>query len=348
VPFAALTALAGCVVPFDHEFDGAGGAGGAGGAPVVARGCLPFHGVAGLASLTGDGRSLALADGSFLWLFDAAAAGGADIATPGFLVAGAMDADCTTTPEGPPTASFAPSPIAADAELGALDGVVVGTTVALFYQLYRPDPSAPFGLRGEGSGVATRDAATGMFVPGGTLFWSPDRPSYGTSAVLSGGLVYVYGSLQTAPLTFDCFVARAPAGSLTSAASYTYFTGSGWSASPDDAAPIAQTGPASVRFSTALARWLMTYASPLGHDLVLRTAIAPEGPWSAPIRLGACDLTGADANAFCGGGVQHLETAPAGSVALTYRALSFSPDEAAPAEAYWPRLALLPLPPSLP
>ena len=346
LPLFALLALAGCVVPFDHEFDGAGGSGGSagtGGESPVITGCLPFHSAAGLSALSGDGRSLTRQDGSSLWIFDSAVFNGAAVSTPGFVVSGALRADCSTAPEGSPTPLFAPSPVAADAVFSALDGVDTG----LYYQLLRRDPSAPFGLRAEGFGLAKSDPATGRFVPGSALLWSSDRPGYGTSAVRSGDSVYVYGC-QTSGLTGSCFVARAPAAGLDSAASYTYFTGATWSASPDDAASIVEAGAVSVRYLPAKARWLMTYVPPLGRELMLRAAVAPEGPWSAPIALGACDLAVADPAAFCAGGVQHAEVAPEGSLALTYGATSFTPDASAPREAYWPRLALLPLPASLP
>ncbi|XYH93655.1 DUF4185 domain-containing protein [Sorangium sp. So ce1128] len=336
---ATLCALSGCVIPLDEARDERG-------TPVL-EGCLPFHGSPGLAALGGDGRSLAQGDGSVLWMFDTArTTDGEDIPNAALSAPEVLGADCGAKAASPPAPAFAPP--RGDVILGALDGVALDTGPAFYVARYQVDPSAPLGLRLEGTGLARRDSMTGLFVPGETLLWSADRPGYGYSAVRSGDHVYTYGCRADGAFSAACFVARARVEDVGSTTGYTYFTGSGWSHNPDDAAQIAEAGSISVRFSASRRRWLMTHVQPLGRELLLRVAVAPEGPWSAPITLGACDLAGADESAFCGGAHQHPEAAPEGSLALTYGVHSFSPDSSAGAEAYWPRLTVLELPSQMP
>jgi hypothetical protein len=140
----------------------------------------------------------------------------------------------------------------------------------------------------------------------------------------------------------DCFVARADASGLASTAAYTYWTGSSWSTTPDDAISIVQAGSfASVRPDPAGAGYIMTYVSPLlGSTLFARTATAPEGPWSSPTTLGACGLAGAGPGAFCSGGRQHPElSSTAGRpLILTYDARTFATDGGSDGAAFSPRV----------
>jgi hypothetical protein len=202
-----------------------------------------------------------------------------------------------------------------------------------------------------GIGLAPRDPARGAFVPTSELLWSPDRPAYGSSALSAGGVVYAWGCKGSGYLTSDCFVAKASPALASSSAAYSYWAGDHWSTSADDAKPIAEGAGSvvSVRPDAArLGRWLMTYVPPLGNTLVVRSAIAPEGPWSAPVTLGACAISGAGAGAFCSGAQQHPELSADGqSLALSYDARTFATD-GGPVDAFWPQLVILPVPASLP
>ncbi len=345
----AIVALgAGCAIELDHEFDDAGAStdGGASAAPPISRGCNPLRQVSGVVSLAGDARSLPLANGDALWVVDQGALpDGGSALSPTFLVAGGARADCTAwsaTFEGP---AFAPSPLAPNGLLVALDLVQGSEAPALYYELFVYDAAAPLGLRALGYGLAPEDAATGHFVPTSELLWSSDRPAYGGSALRMGNAVYVYGCASAGFLTDDCFVARADPSRLASTAAYTYWTGDRWSSNPDDAAPIAQGGGIiSVRPAKGGATgFVMTYVPPLGSTVVARRAIAPEGPWSAPETLASCDLQGAGPGAFCGGGQQHPELLPPGAktLTLTYDARTFATDAGANGGAFWPRLTAL-------
>jgi hypothetical protein len=344
---AVLGGLAGCAIALDHEFDDGGAPDDAGTDATVeaAAGCTPFSPTSGVA---GDSRSLPLPDGGALWVVDQAASpDGGLVLSALFTVGTQASADCTSwSPQlvGP---AFAPSPLAPDGLLAALDLVQAGDGPALYYELYVSDPSAPLNLRALGVGIAPRDPSTGLFTPTGELLWSPDRPAYGGSALRVGSMVYVFGCASSGYLTDDCYVARATSSATSSSAGYAYWTGEGWSPNPDDAAPITQGGGVvSVRPDpTGAQRFVMTYVPPIGSTLVARSAIAPEGPWSAPTTLATCVLDGAGPGAFCGGAQQHPELVrpPGSPLSLTYDAKTFATD-AGSGPAFTPRLVTFAVP----
>jgi hypothetical protein len=339
--------LAGCAIALDHEFDDAAAPDDAGSDASVeaAPGCEPFPGASGV---SGDSRSLALPEGGALWVVDQATSlDGGVVLSALFTVGPQAAADCSSWSahlEGP---AFAPSPLAPNGLLVALDLVQGVDQPALYYEVYVSDQTAPLGLRALGVGIAPRDPATGLFVPTSELLWASDRPAYGGSALRLGNAVYVFGCASSGYLTDDCFVARADVSAVVSSAGYSYWTGSVWSANPDDAAPIAQGGGVvSVRPDpTGAQGFVMTYVPPIGSAVVARTAIAPEGPWSAPTTLANCVLDGAGPGSFCGGAQQHPELvrSPAAPIALTYEARTFAAD-AGSGVAFRPRLATFAVP----
>ncbi|MFI6389841.1 DUF4185 domain-containing protein [Nonomuraea sp. NPDC050540] len=79
------------------------------------------------------------------------------------------------------------------------------------------------------------------------------------------------------------YLARVPEQQILDKAAYQYWTGSRWQQGQDTlAAPVvnAPVAELSVRFNAYTGKWLMTYLQ--GGDVVLRSAAAPTGPWSAP------------------------------------------------------------------
>jgi hypothetical protein len=345
----------GCVVPLDDEFSDAEPDASeerpdseAGATPDP--GCRPFEALSSATTLTGDLRSIAQSDGSSLWIVDEARVADAGGAPGAFAVgpgAGVSCADWNAKFEGH---AFAPSPLAPSGFAAPLDLVAMPSGLGLYYALFVADPTATFGIREVGIGLAPRDAVSGLFVPTSELLWSPDRPNFGTSALLVGATVYAFGCASTGAFSANCFVARADVANLASTAAYSYWTGEGWSSEIDDAAPITQAGgTVSVRPDpTGGARYIMTFVPPLGNTLVAQSAPSPEGPWSASVTLATCALD-AGAGAFCGGGEQHPELAGApGQLVLSYAAQTFASDAGVSRDAFWPHIVSIDVPKSLP
>jgi hypothetical protein len=278
------------------------------------------------------------------------------------LAAGAGAGDCFA---GAPFVGGAagPLPILDAAALGegriavAADGVRAGGSTWLYDELLELDPAEPFGVRVAGYGVAVQDPATGRFAPAGAPLWAGDRPSYGSSAIVVGDEVYAYGCRAAGDFRVACYVARAPAADIDEASAYAYFAGGGnWSSDVDAAVPITAAGSGvTVRYYEDIHRYLLLDSPVLGRAVEVRSGLGPEGPWSEPYEVAACDLPADDPGAVCAGAAAHPELTGGrarGGVAVSYGIVSLSEDGAARALAeparYWPRLAELPLPEGLP
>jgi hypothetical protein len=303
--------------------------------------------------LSGDLRSVAQAEGGSLWIADQATLpdGGVTLAAA-FSVARGAASGCATWSSQFEGTALDPSPVDPQGLTVTQDLVATPQGLAAYYGLFAADATMAFGLRLLGYGVAIQNGATGRFTPTSTLLWSADRPSYGTSAIVAGGWLYVHGCKSNSPLTDDCYVARADPASLDSTAAYSYWTGSDWSSDPDDSVPVARAGgTVSVRPDPAgKPRYLMTYVEPFGASLMARSAIAPEGPWSAPVVLAQCALDPSIPGAFCGGGEQHPQVVPAavGQLVLSYDDRTFATDAGANVAGFWPKLVAVDVPETLP
>ncbi|MFE6996691.1 DUF4185 domain-containing protein [Microbacterium sp. NPDC057659] len=96
--------------------------------------------------------------------------------------------------------------------------------------------------------------------------------------VQKGGTIYVFGTQngRNGPAS----VAKVPAKKLLDKTAYRYWAGSSWSKDEADAEPVmdAPMSEMSVQWDEYSGRFLMM--SLVGEDIVMRTALAPEGPWT--------------------------------------------------------------------
>jgi hypothetical protein len=83
----------------------------------------------------------------------------------------------------------------------------------------------------------------------------------------------------------------------------------GWVRDHREATGIMQSAPQlSVHWNAYLGRFLAIYGEPLGNTLMLRTAPAPEGPWSEPVRFHEGEApVGEGAWNYCGLGHAELQ-----------------------------------------
>jgi hypothetical protein len=133
----------------------------------------------------------------------------------------------------------------------------------------------------------------------------------GQGAVLHGGWLYAYGC-RTAGLRWPCIVARAPAGAALERAAWRFWNGRDWVAAAADAAPVLDAAPMlSVHWNAHLRLWLAAYSVPLVNRLALRTAPAPEGPWSEAVITHEC-VPAAAPDAWDYAGLAHAELAAEG------------------------------------
>ncbi len=311
-----------------------------------------------VALLQGPGTSLVLGDGAVLWAFSGATVTNAMSPT------GSVGAVVTDDPAGecfPATSVrlgqplFASSPLGSEYLIAPLDMVRVardahdlparGDAIWAYYQLIAFDSSAPLGVKVEGTGVAPYDDATGQFVPTANILWAGDALPFGSSAVAVGSEVYTYACASDMNGNPVCYGARVEGRSIADPGAYEFARGAGFYTSDVTAALPVLDGPGSlsVRLHRS-GRWLATYVAPLDSVVKVRSALTPFGPFSEEHELFTCQLGKGD---FCTGGNQHPEVDPtADTIAVSYAAATFSEEGAG--SRYWPRLAFVTLPESLP
>jgi hypothetical protein len=212
------------------------------------------------------------------------------------------------------------------------------------YLYFSLDPQN--GLESAGAGIARYDEASQAFVSLG-LLWTGDRPRYGSAVVLDGEYAYVYGGLPARFLAADVYLARVPLDQLAEPAAYEYFQGGGaWSNDPDLAGPLLEGGEMPSVWRAGPERYLMAYTTPLAQHITLRSGLGPAGPWSRPVRFGACSLP--FEQAFCGEVSLLPGFAAEGEVALSQTIDSFEAPAGATARDFWTKLVRGPVPSDLP
>lgn len=155
-----------------------------------------------------------------------------------------------------------------------------GSGTVLYIDLYiRPGNWQGIGIGtahlAPGSTIATRDP--------GFLFPYPE-PSFEDGGE-ANGYVYLYGNLRNvSQLAYA--VARAPIGQATTRSAYRFWDGSTWNADVSRAAKVVDVpGSPSLSFNAHLGTYILVQSALFSNDIVLRTAPAPQGPWSAPMTI---------------------------------------------------------------
>jgi hypothetical protein len=147
---------------------------------------------------------------------------------------------------------------------------------------------------------------------------------------------------------FPCVLGRAPEAELADPAAYRYFVaGQGFAGTLAEATLVVEGAPDfTVHWNARLGAFLMLYVEPFSQEIRIRTAPAPEGPFSEPTLLWTCRLPATDPQAFCYGAKQHPQLgSPDGSrLVLSYNTLSLDPAATRfHPELYFPRLVAIEL-----
>lgn len=174
-----------------------------------------------------------------------------------------------------------PGPLIADPERGR---------VLVFYGKFHAAPGE-FNFYSVGNSLAVwtafSDAPTRpMLRPDAaepTLLFSADEPALGTAALVVDDDLYAYACDGDG---FDkpCILARSPLAEATQRGAWRFWDGDAWVAEAAAAEPVFTAHTiASVHHNAYLGAYLLIYNRPLDNDLYLRTAPAPEGPWSREV-----------------------------------------------------------------
>jgi hypothetical protein len=120
--------------------------------------------------------------------------------------------------------------------------------------------------------------------PDPTLMFGAGEPSFGSGAVCVGDMLYAYG-VNPADFSKGMVLGRVNLAEALNRGSWEYYTAGGWSGELREAVPVFEGNDIiSVWFSECLDRYVALYSQPMTRDVMVRTARAPEGPWSVAVR----------------------------------------------------------------
>lgn len=160
----------------------------------------------------------------------------------------------------------------------------------IFYMLEWLDPYGNF--TEQGTSVAIWRSFDGLpqrpdFSPANVsghpdLMFGSTETGFGSAAMISNGMLYVYGCHHNDGSDKSCQVARVSPATVQNKATWTYYAGGGVWSSDESAAISVFTGLdiMSVAWNSYLQRYIACYNALGTNNVVLRTARAPEGPWS--------------------------------------------------------------------
>jgi hypothetical protein len=160
----------------------------------------------------------------------------------------------------------------------------------VFYMLESIDPVGNFTEQGTSVAIwksfdqlPQRPTFNPAIVPGHSdLMFSSSETGFGGAAVISNGLLYVYGCHHAEGLDKSCQVAKVSPATVQDKTTWTYYAGDGTWSSNENAAVTVFTGLdiMSVSWNNYLQRYVACYNALGTQNVMLRTAPAPEGPWS--------------------------------------------------------------------
>ncbi|WP_438007329.1 DUF4185 domain-containing protein [Sorangium sp. So ce321] len=147
---------------------------------------------------------------------------------------------------------------------GAFNFELLGSSVAVWERLDAP--------------LARPEVRPGAADP--TLLFGAAEPALTAAALVHEGMLYAY-ACACAGLTCPCLVARAPAAEATERGAWRFYSDGDWVDGHDEAEPVMAGAPMmSVHWNERAGRYIALYSEPVSSHISLRTAPAPEGPWS--------------------------------------------------------------------
>jgi hypothetical protein len=166
----------------------------------------------------------------------------------------------------------------------------------------------------------------------------------------AGGVLYIFGVDDTDPRAKRLMLARVAPGRIEELDQWQFCAGADrWSNRVSDAVPIAHDLASELSVDAYVANGrrtlLLVYSEPaFGRRILVRTAAAPEGPWSDPVAVYTVPGLDRGKSYFTYAAKGHLHLSRPGELLVTYVINSNSFwDMAADAEIYRPRFVRVPL-----
>jgi hypothetical protein len=115
------------------------------------------------------------------------------------------------------------------------------------------------------------------------LMFSQSEPTFGSASVITNGVLYVYGCGNSLDgLDKGCRLGKVNPATVQDRSTWTFFAGNGkWSPSVSDAQPVFNgLDILSISWNEYLQRYIAVYSALFSQNVMVRTASAPQGPWS--------------------------------------------------------------------
>ena len=167
----------------------------------------------------------------------------------------------------------------------------------------------------------------------------------GAAMLRHEGFIYIYGHdahPKEKKAGRHMILARVKTDAMADFARWEFFTDGAWQKDFQTATPLAPGVPSesSVTFVPALQQFVFVGNGDfLSPTITARTALAPWGPWSEPVKLYDCPEVKWSKSIFCYAGKAHASLSSADELVISYAANSFSFAEVInDARLYWPRM----------
>jgi len=160
----------------------------------------------------------------------------------------------------------------------------------IFYMVVSAQPGN-FNFKGIGNSVAVwqniqqqpqRPTLNPPIVAGHPdLIFTQTEPGFGSASFISNGTLYAYGCDYNS----GCQLGKVDPSSAQDRSAWTFYAGNeNWSAQIGDAISVFNDASIlSISWNAYLQRYLAVYSPPFSQNVVMRTSMNPEGPWSSEI-----------------------------------------------------------------
>lgn len=195
--------------------------------------------------------------------------------------------------------------------MAAVEDVARDRVLAFYVKIHGEPGAWNFYPRGYGvavwedfeAGPTRPEVAPGAEEP--TLLFTEEVDAYGGAAVIVDDHLYAYACEGDGEK--PCRVARVELADVLDRGAWTFWDGEGWVADVEHAATLfAGNSQLSVHYNPLLDRFVAVHIDGVSDQVVLRTAEAPEGPWSREAFAFSAEPAAGDGWVYCGYGHAEL------------------------------------------
>jgi hypothetical protein len=166
----------------------------------------------------------------------------------------------------------------------------IDNSALIFYMVVNAQPGA-FNFQAIGNSVATwqniqqqpkRPTLNPPIVADHPdLLFTQNEPGFGSASFISNGTLYAYGC----DYNNGCKLGKVAPSSAQNRSAWSFYAGSGnWSAQIGDAISVFNDANIlGISWNAFLQRYLAVYSPPFSQNVVMRTSVNPEGPWSSEV-----------------------------------------------------------------